>query len=82
MRKQIITISVEKEVNVVEEFCSLPSDYEDGFDGYAQDLCDEQKKENPNKNYAYELDESKFDDMSGETIGYIYEVEKWKIETR
>ena len=76
MSKQWITITEEKEVNVVEEFCSLPNDYENGFDGYAQDLCDEHKKENPNKNYAYELDESKFDDMSGETIGYIYEVEK------
>ena len=61
---------VNVEVNVVEEFCSIPFGYE--TDSYAQELCEKWEKKEPNTDFAYYIDIDRIDDMSGETIGYIY----------
>ena len=44
-------------------------------DSYAQKLCEKWAKKEPTKEFTYYIDYDLLDDMSGETIGYIYEEE-------
>ena len=73
MSKKIIEMKVSMERNVVEEFCSIPIDYD--VDSYAQKLCDKWQDKKPNNKFTYYINYDLLDDMSGETIGYIYEEE-------
>ena len=74
MNRKTIEMKIDVEVNVVEEFCSIPIEHD--VESYAQALCDEQKKKDPSTNFTYYIDYDKIDEMSGETIGYIYMEEK------
>tara|TARA_R100000353_G_C6460984_1_gene183857 strand:+ start:296 stop:514 length:219 start_codon:yes stop_codon:yes gene_type:complete len=71
MVRKIIEMKVSMEVNVFEEFCSIPMDYD--VDSYAQKLCKKWAKKEPSKKFNYYIDYDLLDNMSGETIGYIYE---------
>lgn len=64
-------MKVDVEVKVVEEFCSVPLEYD--VDSYAQELCDKWEKKEPNKEFTYYVEWDKVDDMNGDTICYIYE---------
>ena len=74
MSRKTIEMKVDVDVNVVEEFCSIPFDYE--TDSYAQELCEKWGKKQPEKQFTYYIDIDRIDDMSGNTIGWIYEEEK------
>ena len=74
MSRKTIEMKVNVEVDVVEEFCSIPFGYE--TDSYAQELCEKWKKKEPNTDFAYYIDIDRIDDMSGETIGYIYRTDR------
>ena len=69
-----IEMKIDVEVDLVDEFCSIPLEYD--VESYAQKLCAEQKKKDPSTNFTYYIDYDKIDEMSGETIGYIYKEEK------
>ena len=73
MLRKIIEMKVSMERNVFEEFCSIPMDYD--VDSYAIKLCEKWAKKEPTKEFTYYIDYDLLDDMSGETIGYIYEEE-------
>lgn len=73
MVRKIIEMKVSMERNVFEEFCSIPMDYD--VDSYAQKLCEKWANKEPTKEFTYYIDYDLLDDMSGETIGYIYEEE-------
>lgn len=70
MSRKTIEMKVNVEVNVVEEFCSIPNEHD--VDSYAQELCEKWEKKEPNTDFTYYIDIDRIDDMSGETIGYIY----------
>ena len=74
MNKMRVAVKMDVELNVVDEFCSIPIEHD--VESYAQELCDEQKKKDPSTNFTYYIDYDKIDEMSGETIGYIYKEEK------
>ena len=74
MNKMRLAVKMDVELNVVDEFCSIPIEHD--VESYAQELCDEQKKKDPSTNFTYYIDYDKIDEMSGETIGYIYKEEK------
>ena len=80
MNRKTIEMKIDVEVNVVEEFCSIPIEHD--VESYAQELCDKWKEKQPNKNFTYYIDYDLIDEMSGETIGYIYEEEKWKLRVK
>ena len=74
MSIQTIEMKANVEVNVVEEFCFVPIEHD--VDSYAQSLCEKWRKKEPNTNFSYHIDYDLIDDMSGETIGYIYKGSK------
>ena len=78
MNRKTIEMKIDVEVNVVEEFCSIPIEHD--VESYAQELCDKWKEKQPNTNFTYYIDYDLIDEMSGETIGYIYEDGKKKIK--
>ena len=45
MNKMRVAVKMDVELNVVDEFCSIPIEHD--VESYAQELCDEQKKKDP-----------------------------------
>ena len=74
MSRKTIEMKVNVDVDVVEEFCSIPNGYD--VDSYAQELCEKWKKKEPNTDFTYYIDYDLLNDMSGETIGYIYNTDR------
>ena len=74
MSRKTIEMKVNVDVDVVEEFCSIPNGYD--VDSYAQELCEKWKKKEQNTDFTYYIDYDLLNDMSGETIGYIYNTDR------